>query len=355
MRCRRKSSWIDKTVTDAAIKFLDAEPKRKNGVSYVTGDGRRVLDDLLAEGEKGKFDIVVGDTISDSAIPYHLITKEFNERIKSLLKHDGTYVIHLLDTLDDPSLLSSVIKTLSANWKHVTAIAYQEVNDIRQSFVIVASDEASNVNGNAFVKSISTRYPESWPISFNEAEISDLASKENALLLTDRFAPMEKFVWEVVFKNSDKSVIRDTEVAMRILKEEESKDAFKIIQRVLKIVPEFPEAVIALRYYLELFPDDDKALTLLCGQAERKSAGFIAQSAYASILVQRKDYDEAEKVLKLLSKRFPTRIDFAKGWAINASKAGKREEAIKWVNDNASSLGNYEHAQLLKVVKGEAE
>lgn len=346
---------IDGTVTDSALRFLDAAPEETNGVWYAEGDGRRILDELLAQGESGRFDVVVGDTISDAAIPYHLATAELNARIKSLLKPDGTYVMHLLDSLDSPGLLSSVLKTLSATWSHVGAVAYQQLDDVRQSFVVVASDDPLKTDMQAHAASIAKRYTDSWPLAIGADKAGELVARDDAIVFTDRFAPVEKFVWDAVFKASDKQVERQANAAMRLLSEDKADEALVLIKSALSEKPEFPEAIGALRLLLDSCPANEEAFALLAQQARRRSAGFVAQSAYASVLAQRRDFADAERELRVLRDRFPQRADFAAGWAINAAKSGRRDEARTWLGKNRRLFGEREYTALCEQIDGEDE
>ncbi len=346
---------IDGAVTDAALRFLDAAPEETDGVWYAEGDGRRILDDLLAEGESGAFDVVVGDTISDAAIPYHLATAEFNARIKTLLKPDGMYVMHLLDKLDDPKLLSSIMKTLSVTWRHVGALAYQQIGDVRQSFVVVASDDGAKVDMKRHAEALGKAYPDAWPLPIEGDDVSNMCAFDGAMLLTDDFAPMEKFVWNVVFKSSDKRAERDSEEAKRLLLKGDAKSALETVRRVLAQTPEFPEAISVLRSLLGLDINNGEAFELLESQGRRKSAGFVAQSAYASALAQKGDCQGAERELAVLCRRFPDRRDFGVGWAINAAKCGKREEASAWLRKNSRLFGAMEFRSLMKQIEGEGD
>ena len=338
---------IDGAVTAAAVKYLDAAPAVTNGVEYIEGDGRRVVDDLLADGAAGRFDVVVGDTISDAAIPYHLATKEFNERLKTMLKPDGVYLIHVLDTLDSPSLLTSILKTTMQTWKHATAITYQQIGDVRQSFVVVASDDPAKADAQRYADIVAAAYPESYPLAIDETKArSMIADCADAIMFTDRFAPMETFVWDVVFKAADKRAERIAEDAAELLKTGKSNEALALVREVLAIAPELPSAIKVLRSYIDECPDDGDAVGLLKEQSMRKSAGWVAQSAYASWLAVNGDNAGAEEVLGSLMARFPGRLDFAQGWMMNAAKCGKREEALAWLEAHKQKFGQFEYQSI---------
>jgi len=344
---------IDEAVTDMAVRFLDAGPMETNGVEYATGDGRRIADDLLADG-CGRFDVAVGDTISDSAIPYHLATREFNDRIKALLKPDGAYLLHTLDRLDDPCLLASLLKTMSATWRHIEVLGYQQLDDVRQSFIVIASDDPAKTQGADYARALQREHPDSWPIVLGEGQVVALCEREGALLLTDRFAPMERYVWDVVFRASDKSAEGDSETALQLLRDGRQDEALDIIKSILARVPEFPDAIRALRSYLETRPDDEEAADILACQASRRSAGSVAQAAYASFLAQKGNVSGAERELRRLRDRFPKRADFAKGWLINATRCGMIDEAKAWLDSHKRLFGTAEIPELMRMIEEEA-
>ena len=338
---------IDAAVTAAAVSHLDAAPAVTNGVAYVAGDGRRVADDLLAAGGTGAFDVIVGDTISDAAIPYHLATREFNERLKALLKPSGAYLVHVLDTLERPALLASVLKTAALTWRHVAAVAYQQVGDVRQSFVVIASDDPGKADATRFARLVGEAYPDSYPLAVDERRAREMADgTDGAVVLTDRFAPLERFVWDVVFKAADKRAERLADEAGRLVKEGRRREAFARVREALAQAPELPSAIKALRAYLDVWPGDDEAVALLKEQASRKSAGWAAPAAYASVLAQAGDFAGAEAALRRLMARFPARTDFAQGWMLNAARVGKGDEARAWLEAHRQRFGKFEYLTL---------
>ena len=336
---------IDGVVQDMARRYLDADPIQTNGVEYVTDDGRRVVEKLLAEGGRGTFDIVIGDTISDTAIPYHLVTKEFNDEVKSLLTPKGAYLLHVLDVLDDPALLATLIKTLRESFKYVGLLSAQMVSDVRQSFVIVASNDEDMTDMKKYAKELARKYPQSYPRGIEGAEVAKIAENPRAIVLTDRFAPVERFVWQIVMSTLDKRSIKDAEDALAAVKTDRER-ALSIIEVALKRNPELGEVINALKTYLDYYPDDERAIQMLKEQAERKSIGFIAQSAYASFLAESGKYEDAACWLENLVVRFPERRDFLKGWFVNAAKASKAENCRRWLECNRSSLTEQEYELL---------
>lgn len=94
---------LDPAVVLAARRaFGLPSPDRSRIVTHI-GDARQIVDDFLREhsgsGDPPSFDFVYGDAFNDYGVPWHLTTREFAERIRSLLAEDGVYLVNLIDQL----------------------------------------------------------------------------------------------------------------------------------------------------------------------------------------------------------------------------------------------------------------
>ncbi len=82
---------IDPAVTKAnhAALFLPANTTIKT----TWGDARQYVTHYKGE----KYDLIFGDAFNDFSVPWHLTTKEFNDRIAAMLSEDGVYMINIID------------------------------------------------------------------------------------------------------------------------------------------------------------------------------------------------------------------------------------------------------------------
>ena len=53
----------------------------------------------LLQTNAGQYDLIIGDAFNDLSIPYHLTTREFDQKLKRLLKDDGFYLALVIDKL----------------------------------------------------------------------------------------------------------------------------------------------------------------------------------------------------------------------------------------------------------------
>jgi hypothetical protein len=103
-------SRIDVAELDPAVKLAvqQAMGLPDDGLTQINtliGDARNIVDDLLLANKrrpKGQaaieYDFIFGDAFNDLSVPWHLTTREFNQKVKLLLdeKH-GVYLINIID------------------------------------------------------------------------------------------------------------------------------------------------------------------------------------------------------------------------------------------------------------------
>jgi len=98
---------LDPAVTLAVERKMGLAPAGKSAVHTWNGDARNFVDDCLRRNARlaaaGKppvvYDFVYGDAFNDFSVPWHLTTREFSEKVASLLTEDGAYLINLIDIL----------------------------------------------------------------------------------------------------------------------------------------------------------------------------------------------------------------------------------------------------------------
>ena len=126
---------IDHEVTEVARE--DFNLVDTPAIDIVEKDARPVLRDR-PKGER--YDLVLGDAFGDIAIPYHLVTREFNDLVKSRLKPGGVYLVNVVDGVHY-DFLRSYIATLKLSFPYVDLIAVpgEASGGAQATFVVVAS------------------------------------------------------------------------------------------------------------------------------------------------------------------------------------------------------------------------
>ena len=125
---------LDPAVTTVAQSELYFEP---GDVRIIHSDARRVLQRLHEQN----FDVIVGDVFHDIALPFHLVTQEYAELVKSRLVPGGLYVLNVIDVYPDPRLVKSLLKTLRQVFGEVRVwIDTRALQDSRVTYVMSAGD-----------------------------------------------------------------------------------------------------------------------------------------------------------------------------------------------------------------------
>ncbi|MCU0519569.1 MAG: fused MFS/spermidine synthase [Anaerolineae bacterium] len=143
---------------------------------------------FLTRAPDRRYDVIYGDAFNDFSVPYHLTTKEFNDRVKAWLTDDGLYVVNIIDGAVG-RFLRAYVRTLGRTFEHVYVIPrladWRGVS--RDTFVIVASRVP--LNEDAFAPD--SRFVEGV---LSAAALEALLDEGEPAVLTDRHAPVEQML-----------------------------------------------------------------------------------------------------------------------------------------------------------------
>ena len=70
---------------------------RNTTIKTYWGDARQFVE--LHQDTK-KYDLIFGDAFNDFSVPWHLTTREFNEKLKKMLTPNGVYMINIIDVYE---------------------------------------------------------------------------------------------------------------------------------------------------------------------------------------------------------------------------------------------------------------
>jgi len=125
--------WLAATRPGSASTVFEVDAgvvelgRRELGVAQIPGTEVRIGDarSLLAGLPSASADLVVGDAFGARAVPWHLATVEFAADVHRVLRHDGIYVLNVID--HEPwALLASEVATLADRFPHVAVLIRPE-------------------------------------------------------------------------------------------------------------------------------------------------------------------------------------------------------------------------------------
>jgi spermidine synthase len=191
---RQEIMEIDPGVTRTVYEQLGVDPASTHIVTYNV-DGRLMLNQLVAQGGAGQYDLVIGDAFNDLSIPYHLTTLEFDQQVKRVLKPGGFYLALVIDKMAGGKFIPAYTSTVLQAWPAVQVLADSDTfaASSASTFVVAAGDEAvlpdrlSGVRGQGAAGAVTTHI-------MNGEAMHKWLDDAHAPVLTDDYAPVDNLI-----------------------------------------------------------------------------------------------------------------------------------------------------------------
>ena len=177
---------IDPAVTEVAHDMLGL--RRNTRVVTYNEDARMFLE----QEPDDRYDLIFGDAFNDYSVPYHLTTREFNDRVRAWLADDGLYVVNIID---GPwgYFVRAYIHTLRQTFRHVYPVFAVDSwrRSSRSTLVILAGDTPLDLDA------FEIAAPELAGKLLTEREVDELLAEGRTVMLTDRYAPVDQMLLPV--------------------------------------------------------------------------------------------------------------------------------------------------------------
>lgn len=167
---------IDREVVAAADEYFGFNESGK--VRVLVGDGRVEMRKL------GRYDMIYVDVFNSFSMPYHLTTMEAAAEMKTHLNPNGILVMNIISAPEGPAsgFFKAEYKTYASVFRNVYALPVEGKNEDVQNIIMLASDWDIPVE-NFTMDCVGNYIPD--------------VDLEDAVLLTDDFAPTESLMAEV--------------------------------------------------------------------------------------------------------------------------------------------------------------
>ena len=138
-------------------------------------------------GTNRPWDLIYAQFANPGDVPFSLVTRQFHDKLSSLLSAEGAYIVSVADTTDEGRFLGAVIGTLGLTFPNVQVVARKADHPAGiSSFVVVAGhrqlDLAAMLNS----------YAASPPARVLDAvQIERIKGRASGLVLTDDRVPTE--------------------------------------------------------------------------------------------------------------------------------------------------------------------
>jgi hypothetical protein len=146
------------------------------------------------------YDLIVQDAVNDLSVPFHLMTREYNDEVKGLLKPDGVYALSVIDEIPRGDLLRSAVRTLRETFPVVAVLHYGEkVPSDRSPYLVVGSGAPLDYAEMARLLAHHHGHPMgSRPLG--EAQLEAYLHAGRAVLLSDDYAPVDNLLAELFLR-----------------------------------------------------------------------------------------------------------------------------------------------------------
>ena len=160
-------------------------------------DARNHVEDVL-ENNGGasdrRFDLVYSDAFNHYSPPFHLTTKDFNEKLRQLMTPEGVLLANVIDVYRSGRFIGAMINTLEASFPHVYAIssslAGPSDEDDRDTFIVVGSGRPLDLD------ELSTG--SAMGMVLDPEQLATLRRRSDNLVLTDDYAPVDNLLAPVI-------------------------------------------------------------------------------------------------------------------------------------------------------------
>ncbi len=183
---------IDPAVTRIALERFGVRPDTR--IASYSLDGRQYLQEMA---ERGAYDLIIQDAVNDLSVPYHLMTREYDTLVRSLLQPDGIYLLTVIDEIPRGGFLRSAIRTMQDVFPHVELLHDARSGSKGQGVYIVAGSvrplELERLP--ELLRGLGIDRPRTGRVP--RSEVDAYLAAGPALLLTDDFAPVDNLLAEL--------------------------------------------------------------------------------------------------------------------------------------------------------------
>lgn len=234
---------IDPAVTHAASAVFGLSDK--SGIEIHHLDARNYIENAVRRnsenGDNNFFDFILSDIFTGGiAIPYHLTTYEYNEKVARLLSAEGLYVINLIDLKASPKFLPAMVKTLEKTFQRVYVFSTERSEGLSLggygTYVIAASQKEIDAKKIGSVREHG-RYLDEKGLRLLEG------AAPTATILTDDFAPVDNLLAEAfLVKGEYMTYMRLIDRGAELIGEKKFNEALLKFENAIRINPNMPMA-----------------------------------------------------------------------------------------------------------------
>lgn len=196
---------IDPAVTEVAHREMDLS--RNTKIKTHNMDGRQFIRE---RARKDHYQLVIQDAVNDLSVPYHLMTKEYNDAVKKTLAPDGAYLLTLIDSIEDGELWRAAVHTMRKSFKHVILLDPTGFTSpkSRTVFIVCGSEqpldlaEIRAVAEESYLRQGHVR--RAFTHQLKPEMLDHYLAGKREIVLTDQYAPVDNLMSGIFRENAKK-------------------------------------------------------------------------------------------------------------------------------------------------------
>ena len=193
---------IDPAVTEMAHHKLGLS--RETRINSYHMDGRQYVKSAPALS----YDLVIQDAVNDLSVPYHLMTQEYTQLIKRLLRPERLYLLTVIDNFDTGRFMGSAVRTCESVFERSNLlIPAKPAPNTRKVFVIASRNTSESTKADEFYTALERSSMRDSIYHVPRADVEQLLNRcqDVSPLLTDNFAPVDILMAEqFIYRNRNR-------------------------------------------------------------------------------------------------------------------------------------------------------
>jgi spermidine synthase len=201
--------WVEAYVPSATVEVVEIDPGvtetvyRELGLSRNTRivsyplDGRQFVHELAP---RDHYQLVVQDAVNDLSVPYHIMTKEYDDYVRDILTDDGIFLLTVIDLHDEGQLMRSAVRTMMRSFPEVRLLDAAPQWDLPGASVFVIAGSKKRIDLDDMRAVLQKQGVRMQTIAQPDDDLRVYVAKDPQIVLTDEYAPVDNLI-SILFRN----------------------------------------------------------------------------------------------------------------------------------------------------------
>jgi predicted membrane-bound spermidine synthase len=195
--------WVDQAMPQTTVEVVEIDPgvtevaheyfamPRDTRIASYNLDGRQYVQELAP---KGAYTLVVQDAVNDLSVPAHIMTREYNDQVASLLSPDGAYLLTVIDLFRDGQLLRSAVRTMRQTFPRVQLLSAGPAWEGGGANVWVIAGSSQGIDVAALQQRLGAGGAQVRTAEMPGALLDQYVAAGPQIVLTDEYAPVDNLI-----------------------------------------------------------------------------------------------------------------------------------------------------------------